>query len=132
MIFPFTMLQEYFSQQINLQFTKINKLDCSILSKNEKYQKIKTKGVFILMNIIKMYLMRKNNNLNINQDRVYVLFFIFFCLIFIFAIKIFFVSLKTYDSENFLKSYNNFKPLREMILWIEMEIISPEIFRFIM
>ena len=59
---------------------------------------------------------KKNNNLNINQDRVYVLFFIFFCLIFIFAIKIFFVSLKTYDSENFLKSYNNFKPLRNDIV----------------
>ena len=59
---------------------------------------------------------KKNNNLNINQDRVYVLFFIFFCLIFIFAIKIFFVSLKTYDSENYLKSYNNFKPLRNDIV----------------
>ena len=59
---------------------------------------------------------KKNNNLNINQDRVYVLFFIFFCLIFIFAIKIFLVSLKTYNSENFLKSYNNFKPLRNDIV----------------
>ncbi len=59
---------------------------------------------------------KKNNNLNINQDRVYILFFIFFCLIFIFAIKIFFVSLKTYDSENYLKSYNNFKPLRNDIV----------------
>ena len=49
-----------FSQQINLQFTKINKLDCSILSKNEKNtKKSKPKRVFILMNIIKMYLMRK-------------------------------------------------------------------------
>ena len=37
-------------------------------------------------------------------------------LIFIFAIKIFFVSLKTYDSENYLKSYNNFKPLRNDIV----------------
>ena len=59
---------------------------------------------------------KKNNNLNINQDRVYVLFFIFFCLIFIFAIKIFFVSLKTYDTENYLKSYNHFKPLRNDIV----------------
>ena len=59
---------------------------------------------------------KKNNNLNINQDRVYVLFFIFFCLIFIFAIKIFFVSLKNYNTGNYLKSYNNFKPLRNDIV----------------
>ena len=59
---------------------------------------------------------KKNSTLNINQDRVYVLFFIFFCLVFIFAIKIFFVSLKNYDSENYLKSYNNFKPLRNDIV----------------
>ena len=53
---------------------------------------------------------KKNDTLYINQDRLYVLFFIFFCLIFLFSIKIFFVSLKTYDSENFLKSYNNRGP----------------------
>ena len=59
---------------------------------------------------------KKNNIVNINQDRVYVLFFIFFCLICIFAVKIFFVSLKNYDSENYLKSYNNFKPIRNDIV----------------
>ena len=59
---------------------------------------------------------KKINTLSINQDRVYILFFVFFCLIFIFAIKIFFVSLKNYDSENYLKNYSNFKPLRNDIV----------------
>ena len=36
----------------------------------------------------------KNNRLNINEDRIYSLFFIFFCLIIIFAIKIFLTSLQ--------------------------------------
>ena len=58
----------------------------------------------------------KNGKLAINQDRVYLLFFVFFCLIFIFAAKIFFISLKDLDSKNYVKSYNFFKPLRNDIL----------------
>ena len=58
----------------------------------------------------------KNDKLVINQDRVYLLFFIFFCLIFIFATKIFFISLKDLDSKNYLKNYSSFKPLRNDIL----------------
>ena len=58
----------------------------------------------------------KNNKLVINQDRVYLLFFIFFSLIFIFATKIFFISLKDLDSKNYLKNYSTFKPIRNDIL----------------
>ena len=58
----------------------------------------------------------KSDKLVINQDRVYLLFFIFFCLIFIFATKIFFISLKNLDSKNYLKNYSIFKPLRNDIL----------------
>ena len=58
----------------------------------------------------------KNENLSVNQDRVYLLFFVFFCLIFIFATKIFFISLKNIDSKNYVKNYSVFEPLRNDIL----------------
>ena len=58
----------------------------------------------------------KNEKLAVNQDRVYLLFFVFFCLIFIFATKIFFISLKNLDSKNYVKNYPIFKPLRNDIL----------------
>ena len=54
----------------------------------------------------------KNNKLTIDLDRVYLLFFVFFCLIFIFATKIFFISLKNQDSKNYLKNYQIFKTNR--------------------
>ena len=59
---------------------------------------------------------KKKDGVNINQDRIYLLFFIFFCLVFIFATKIFFVSIKSYESKNYLKNYNIFKPLRNDIV----------------
>ena len=52
----------------------------------------------------------------IDQDRIYLLFFIFFCLIFIFALKIFFISLKNYDPKHYLKNHNSFEVLRNDIL----------------
>ena len=58
----------------------------------------------------------KNEKLAVNQDRVYLLFFVFFCLIFIFATKIFFISLKNLDSKNYIKNYSTLKPLRNDIL----------------
>ena len=58
----------------------------------------------------------KNKKFNVGQDRVYLLFFVFFCLIFIFSTKIFFISLKNFDSKNYLKNYTVFKPLRNDIL----------------
>ena len=57
----------------------------------------------------------KNNKLTIDLDRVYLLFFVFFCLIFIFATKIFFISLKNQDSKNYLKNYQIFKTNRNDI-----------------
>ena len=45
---------------------------------------------------------KKIGNLSIAQDRIYLLFFVFFCLIFIFATKIFFVSIKSYDQKGYL------------------------------
>ena len=59
---------------------------------------------------------KKKDGVNINQDRIYLLFFIFFCLVFIFATKILFVSIKSYESKNYLKNYNIFKPLRNDIV----------------
>ena len=58
----------------------------------------------------------KKKRLNVNEDRVYSLFFIFFCLIIIFTIKIFLTSLQ--DPFSKLEAQNNFifKPLRGDIL----------------
>lgn len=58
----------------------------------------------------------KNEKLIINQDRVYLLFFVFFCLIFIFATKIFFISLKNLESKNYVKNYPVFQTIRNDIL----------------
>ena len=56
------------------------------------------------------------NKLNIGEDRVYLLFFVFFCLIFIFAIKIFLTSLKDPLLRQAVQSYSIFKPLRNDIV----------------
>ena len=49
---------------------------------------------------------KKFKNSNISQDRVYLLFFLFFSLVTIFSIKIIFVSLK--DIEIYNKKNNSF------------------------
>ncbi len=64
----------------------------------------------------KLIYKKKNGTHDISHDRVYLLFFVFFCLVFIFAIKIFFVSIKSHDPKNYLKNYNIFKPLRNDIV----------------
>ena len=56
------------------------------------------------------------NKVNISEDRVYLLFFVFFCLIFIFAIKIFLTSLKDPFLRQAVQSYSIFKPLRNDIV----------------
>ena len=53
---------------------------------------------------------------NISQDRVYLLFFLFFSLIAIFSIKIVFVSLKNLESYNVKKNSSNFTALRRDII----------------
>ena len=54
--------------------------------------------------------------INISEDRIYLLFFVFFSLIFIFTIKIFFISLHDGNIKNNAHYYNsNFKILRSDI-----------------
>ena len=57
-----------------------------------------------------------NKKLSINQDRIYLLFFIFFSLIFMFAIKIISLSLQEPTGNYKLQNSSNFKLLRNDIL----------------
>ena len=58
----------------------------------------------------------KNENSNISQDRIYLLFFLFFSLIAIFSIKITFVSLKDPGILNHKINYSKFTTLRRDII----------------
>ncbi len=55
-------------------------------------------------------------NSNISQDRVYLLFFLFFSLIMIFSIKIIFVSLKKFEVYNQDNNPSNFTTLRRDVV----------------
>ena len=55
-------------------------------------------------------------NSNISQDRVYLLFFLFFSLIMIFSIKIIFVSLKKFEVYNQDNNSSNFTTLRRDVV----------------
>ncbi len=59
---------------------------------------------------------KKIKNSNISQDRVYLLFFLFFSLIAIFSIKIIFVSLKNLETYNKKNNSSYFIPLRRDIV----------------
>ena len=59
---------------------------------------------------------KKVKNSNISQDRVYLLFFLFFSLIIIFSIKIIFVSLKNLEIYNKRNNSSHFTPLRRDII----------------
>jgi len=68
------------------------------------------------------------SRLNINEDRIYLLFFVFFCLISIFGIKIFATSLQNTNfnnTQNYL-SYV-FKPLRNDIVDRNGEVLAKNI-----
>ena len=54
--------------------------------------------------------------INILQDRIYLLFFLFFSLIIIFSIKITFVSLKNPEIFNYKKNFSHFTSLRRDII----------------
>ena len=84
--------------------------------KKEKNKKINERSFYFQDYNYNSVEKNKNEKLAVNQDRVYLLFFVFFCLIFIFATKIFFISLKNLDSKNYVKNYPIFKPLRNDIL----------------
>ena len=59
---------------------------------------------------------KKSGVLNISHDRIYLLFFIFLCLVFIFATKIFFISLKNYDPKSQFKNHNLYQTSRNDII----------------
>ena len=59
---------------------------------------------------------KKVKNSNISQDRVYLLFFLFFSLITIFSIKIIFVSLKNLETYNKKNNLSHFIPLRRDVV----------------
>ena len=66
-------------------------------------------------------------NSNISQDRIYLLFFLFFSLILIFSIKITFVSLKKPEISNNKSGYSKFTSLRRDITDRNNSIISRNI-----
>ena len=68
-----------------------------------------------------------SKKLNINEDRVYLLFFVFFCLISIFTIKILITSLQSPFSKYNLQNYGAFKPHRSDILDRNGEAIAKNI-----
>ncbi len=59
---------------------------------------------------------KKFKNSNISQDRIYLLFFLFFSLIIIFSIKIIFVSLKSFEIYSNKNKSSNFIALRRDIV----------------
>ena len=59
---------------------------------------------------------KRIKNSNISQDRIYLLFFLFFSLVTVFAIKITFVSLKSPEILNHKKNYSQFSLLRRDIV----------------
>ena len=59
---------------------------------------------------------KKVKNSSISQDRIYLLFFLFFSLITIFSIKIIFVSLKDLEIYNKKNNSSHFIPLRRDII----------------
>ena len=70
----------------------------------------------------------KKNKINITEDRIYLLFFVFFSLIFIFALKIFITSTQVINFEtvqNFKNSVS--KPIRNDITDRNGEIIAKNI-----
>ena len=70
---------------------------------------------------------KKSGVLNISHDRIYSLFFIFLCLIFIFATKIFFISLKSYDLKSQFKNHNTYETSRNDIVDRKGEYIARNI-----
>ena len=59
---------------------------------------------------------KKEKNFLVNEDRVYLLFFCFFSLIFIFSLKIIFVSFQSHNLNETGNYENTFKPLRKDIV----------------
>ena len=74
------------------------------------------------------YSPQSKSRLNISEDRIYLLFFVFFCLISIFSIKIFLTSLQQPNLNNNRNHYRAiFKPVRNDINDRNGEIIAKNI-----
>ena len=74
---------------------------------------------------------KKAKQSNISQDRIYLLFFLFFSLIIIFSIKITFVSLKKPEILNYKNDYSKFTLLRRDITDRNGTLISRNVKLFI-
>ncbi len=94
--------------------------------KNKKYNK--NQRSFYFQDYIATSLKQKNIfKSSISEDRIYILFFFFFCLIFMFAIKITFVSIQNPTFSESKKTKTNFLPLRRDIVDRNGELISRNI-----
>ena len=91
--------------------------------KNKKFNTYQTSFYFedFLESNNKSKFTKKNNYF---QDRIYLLFFLFFSLIFIFAIRIVHVSMNKVEVYNFDKSQKKFSLLRRDIVDRNNELIS--------
>ncbi len=69
----------------------------------------------------------KKSKIGISDDRIYLLFFVFFCLIFIFSIKIVFTSLQESDFKKQIKNYSIFNKMRNDIVDRNGELIARNI-----
>tara|TARA_B100002051_G_scaffold276027_1_gene322173 strand:+ start:1366 stop:3105 length:1740 start_codon:yes stop_codon:yes gene_type:complete len=99
--------------------------------KRKKTKKIlsnKNQKSFYFEDYIETNIKQKNLSKEfISEDRIYILFFIFFCLISIFVIKITFVSIQSPELFSNKKNDLNFLPLRRDIVDRNGEIISRNI-----
>ena len=83
--------------------------------KNSEEAKINQKSFYFQEYNYNSQISSDNKGLKINEDRIYLLFFIFFCLIFIFSIKILITSLQSPFSKLTTQNFYSFKTLRNDI-----------------
>ena len=96
--------------------------------KTKKLLSNKNQKSFYFEDYIETNIKQKNLSKEyISEDRIYILFFIFFCLISIFVIKITFVSIQSPELFSNKKNDLNFLPLRRDIVDRNGEIISRNI-----
>ena len=69
----------------------------------------------------------KKNKIGISEDRIYLLFFVFFCLIFIFALKIVITSLQDSVFKKQVQNYSIFNSMRNDIVDRNGELIARNI-----
>ncbi len=93
--------------------------------KNKKNLLNKNQKSFYFQDYIETSLEQKNNSKSfISEDRIYLIFFVFFCLVSIFSIKIIFLSIQDPKLLNEKKEIQYFLPLRRDIVDRNDEILS--------